>query len=202
MESFLIKEIDIREDEAMRGKRFSPEQIIRIIKESELGIKNIDICRKYGISEQTFLMEKEKFKAYTLVSIQVISIVLILVTGWPLAGYKPLLIIQIAGVTLGIWAFIAMGWYNLHIAPLVNPDARLVTSGPYTFIRHPMYSAVLLTLWPLIMDQYSFLRLAAGLILTADLIIKMLYEESLLKKHFAGYEIYMRETKRLIPFVI
>jgi protein-S-isoprenylcysteine O-methyltransferase Ste14 len=147
-------------------------------------------------------MEKDKFKAYTLVSIQVISIVLILVTGWPLSGYMPLLIIQIAGVMLGIWAFIAMGWYNLHIAPLVNPDARLVTNGPYAFIRHPMYSAVLLTIWPLIMDQYSFLRLVAGLILTVDLIIKMLYEESLLKKHFAGYGIYMTETKRLIPFVI
>jgi len=61
---------------------------------------------------------------------------------------------------------------------------------------------VLLTIWPLIVDQYSLLRLTAGLILTIDLIIKMLYEESLLRKHFAGYEIYMRETKRLIPFVI
>jgi isopropylmalate/homocitrate/citramalate synthase len=54
MESFLIKETDIREDSVMKGKRFSPEQIIRIIKESELGVKNIDMCRKYGVSEQTF----------------------------------------------------------------------------------------------------------------------------------------------------
>jgi len=45
----------------MRGKRFSPEQIIRIIRESELGVKNIDICRKYGISEQTFYNWKNKY---------------------------------------------------------------------------------------------------------------------------------------------
>ena len=38
----------------MKGKRFTPEQIIKIIKESEMGVTNIDICRKYGISEQTF----------------------------------------------------------------------------------------------------------------------------------------------------
>jgi protein-S-isoprenylcysteine O-methyltransferase Ste14 len=147
-------------------------------------------------------MGTDKFKAYTLVSIQVISIVLILVTGWPLAGYIPLLIIQIAGVMLGIWAIAIMGRGNTNITPLVKQDALLVTNGPYAFIRHPMYSAVLLTIWPLIMDQYSLLRLTAGLILTIDLIIKMLYEESLLRKHFAGYEIYMGETKRLIPFVI
>ena len=45
----------------MKGKRFSLEQIIRIIKESELGVKNIDICRKHGISEQTFYNWKNKY---------------------------------------------------------------------------------------------------------------------------------------------
>jgi len=45
----------------MKGKRFTPEQIIRIIKESEIGVKNIDICRKYGISEQTFYNWKSKY---------------------------------------------------------------------------------------------------------------------------------------------
>jgi protein-S-isoprenylcysteine O-methyltransferase Ste14 len=147
-------------------------------------------------------MGKDKVKAYALVFIQVISIALILVTGWPFAGSIPLLILQIGGVILGLWAIVIMGIKNTNVAPLVKQDARLVVNGPYAFIRHPMYSAVLLTIWPLILDQYSLLRLTAGLILTIDLIIKMLYEESLLRKHFAGYEIYMRETKRLIPFVL
>jgi protein-S-isoprenylcysteine O-methyltransferase Ste14 len=147
-------------------------------------------------------MEKEKFKAYTLVSIQVISILLILVTGWPLARCIPLLIIEIVGILLGIWAIAIMGRTNTNITPLVKQSAMLVTNGPYAFIRHPMYSAVLLTVWPLIIDQYSLLRLMIGLVLTIDLIVKLLFEESLLRKHFAGYEIYMRETKRLIPFVI
>jgi len=45
----------------MKGKRFTPEQIIKIVKESEMGIKNIDVCRKYGISEQTFYNWKSKY---------------------------------------------------------------------------------------------------------------------------------------------
>jgi putative transposase len=44
----------------MKGKQFKAEQIIRIIKESETGVKNIDICRKHGISEQTFYRWKSK----------------------------------------------------------------------------------------------------------------------------------------------
>jgi protein-S-isoprenylcysteine O-methyltransferase Ste14 len=147
-------------------------------------------------------MKKDKFKAYTLVSIQAISILLILVTGWPFASYIPLLITQIVGGMLGIWAIATMGRTNTNITPLVKQSAMLVTNGPYAFIRHPMYSAVLLTIWPLIVDQYSLFRLAIGLVLTIDLIVKLLFEESLLRQRFAGYEIYMKETKRLIPFVI
>lgn len=45
----------------MKGRRFTPEKIIKIIKESELGVKNIDICRKYGIAEQTFYNWKSKY---------------------------------------------------------------------------------------------------------------------------------------------
>jgi protein-S-isoprenylcysteine O-methyltransferase Ste14 len=147
-------------------------------------------------------MRTGKFKAYILVFMQMISIVFILVTGWPLACDIPLLIIQIAGIMLGIWAIISMGMMNTSIIPLVKRNALLITNGPYAVIRHPMYSAVLLALWPLIIDQYSLLRLSVGLILTIDLVVKMLYEESLLLKHFAGYENYMRKTKRLIPFII
>jgi protein-S-isoprenylcysteine O-methyltransferase Ste14 len=103
---------------------------------------------------------------------------------------------------IGTWAIVSMGMMNTSIIPLVKRNALLITNGPYAVIRHPMYSAVLLALWPLIIDQYSLLRLSVGLILTIDLVVKMLYEESLLLKHFAGYENYMRKTKRLIPFII
>lgn len=148
------------------------------------------------------MMAVDKVKASALVLIQVISMAVILLTGWPFAGDIPLLILQIAGVMLGTWAIATMGRKNTNIMPLVKQDARLVTNGPYAFIRHPMYSAVMLMVWPLILDQYSLLRLTAVLVLTIDLIIKMVYEESLLRKHFSLYESYMRKTKRLIPFVL
>jgi hypothetical protein len=47
MESFLINRH--REDRSMRGKRFKTEQVIKILKESELGITAAEICRKRGL---------------------------------------------------------------------------------------------------------------------------------------------------------
>ena len=45
----------------MKRKRFSEEQIIGILKESEAGAKNLDICRKHGITEQTFYRWRSKY---------------------------------------------------------------------------------------------------------------------------------------------
>ena len=45
----------------MKRKRFSEEQIIRILKEVEAGAKVPDICRKHGFSQQTFYRWKSKY---------------------------------------------------------------------------------------------------------------------------------------------
>lgn len=45
----------------MRGKRFSEEQIIGVLKEAEAGAATKDLCRRHGISEQSFYRWKAKY---------------------------------------------------------------------------------------------------------------------------------------------
>jgi len=45
----------------VKRKRFSTEQIIRILNEALLGITVKDLCRKYGISEQMFCNWRNKY---------------------------------------------------------------------------------------------------------------------------------------------
>jgi putative transposase len=49
------------EDQTMKRKRFSEEQIIAVLKEHEVGAKTAELCRKHGISEATFYTWKSKF---------------------------------------------------------------------------------------------------------------------------------------------
>ena len=45
----------------MKGKRFTEEQIIRILQEAETGLAVADICRKHNCSEQSFYRWKNRF---------------------------------------------------------------------------------------------------------------------------------------------
>ena len=45
----------------MKGKRFTEEQIIRILQEAETGLAVADVCRKHNCSEQSFYRWKLKF---------------------------------------------------------------------------------------------------------------------------------------------
>jgi putative transposase len=50
----------------MKGKKFSDEQIVKVLKESEAGAKTADLCRKHGISPATFYNWKAKFGGMTV----------------------------------------------------------------------------------------------------------------------------------------
>ncbi len=50
----------------MKGKRFTEEQIIAVLKESEAGAKTKDLCRRHGISEPTFYNWKAKYAGMTV----------------------------------------------------------------------------------------------------------------------------------------
>jgi putative transposase len=56
----------IYKEATMRGKRYTEEQIIGVLKEAEAGLKTEDLCRKYGISDATLYNWKAKFGGLTV----------------------------------------------------------------------------------------------------------------------------------------
>jgi protein-S-isoprenylcysteine O-methyltransferase Ste14 len=139
-------------------------------------------------------------KSLALVGAQLVCLAYLFVSG-PWLASVGWVWLEIVGLYLGAWAIYTMKLHNLRIAPEVARGARLVTTGPYRSIRHPMYSAVLLITVALVLSRFTVARLTVWLMLLAVFLVKLQHEEVLLAKRFKEYTAYQRRTKRLVPFV-
>jgi protein-S-isoprenylcysteine O-methyltransferase Ste14 len=140
-------------------------------------------------------------KSLLFVFLQFGTLGLIAITGALIPSNVWLLTIELAGLLLGVWAVFSMGIFNFNITPDVKSGSRFVARGPYALIRHPMYTALLITTLPLLINTFNWFRLAFWLILLFTLLFKLEYEEKLLAKIFTEYPGYIKTTYRLFPFL-
>jgi protein-S-isoprenylcysteine O-methyltransferase Ste14 len=140
-------------------------------------------------------------KSYTLVAIQFGALLALALTG-PILARQPLwLAAELAALALATWAILTVRLHKVSIIPDVRPDSELVRHGPYRWIRHPMYAAILLGALALVLDTPALLRWLIYAVLAVDLLVKLTYEERLLLAAFPHYAEYQAATKRLLPFV-
>jgi len=90
---------------------------------------------------------------------------------------------------------------NLTPFPRPLPGARLVESGAYRLVRHPIYGGLILGAlgWGLLTG--SALSILGALALTGFFDLKSRREEAWLAEQFFGYGAYRSRTRRLLPWV-
>jgi protein-S-isoprenylcysteine O-methyltransferase Ste14 len=88
-----------------------------------------------------------------------------------------------------------------HCFSIVPQARRLVRTGPYAVVRHPLYLVEEIALLGILVQFRSPLTLALFLAHGALQIGRMFYEEDLLRRSFPDYDEYARSTARLIPYI-
>lgn len=133
--------------------------------------------------------------------ILIVAILYLLISGNLLSASPLVIAAQIAAVALGIWArrSFRTSQFSIHAEP---KEGMLMSTGPYRFIRHPMYASALLLVWSGILGHLSAFTVIVGLIVTGAITMRIHTEEQLLRAHFPDYAEYSHKTKRIIPFVI
>jgi protein-S-isoprenylcysteine O-methyltransferase Ste14 len=109
--------------------------------------------------------------------------------------------IQVGAFALMIAARVAFGRRSFHAA--ANPTGGgVVTAGPYAYIRHPIYAAVIYFSWAGALDHFSPVAAACAALISAGAVVRMLMEERLLLVRYPDYASYRARVKRILPFVL
>jgi protein-S-isoprenylcysteine O-methyltransferase Ste14 len=110
-------------------------------------------------------------------------------------------ILLAAGLGLAVWARIYLG-RNWGMPMTKKDEPELVTSGPYRFVRHPIYSGLLLAILGTALATSLYWLIALGAV-AIYFGYSAKVEERLMTSSFpAVYPSYMAKTKMLIPFVL
>lgn len=141
-------------------------------------------------------------KSFVFTILQGLALILLIFTGPWEKRNTFLFFLQIFGLILWVWSFAFMLFKKSYgLFSEVNRKSQLITRGPFRFIRHPLYSGILIFCLALLLNYFNFLRIFLFLLLLVSTILKLDQEEKILVKHFKDYPDYQKKTKRLIPFV-
>ena len=105
------------------------------------------------------------------------------------------------GLALAIWARVTMG-ANWGMPMTQKTEPELVTGGPFRWIRHPIYSGLVLALVGTGLATNLIDLLVALLVLVSVYFITTVEERNLTATFPTQYPAYQARTKKLIPFVL
>ena len=131
----------------------------------------------------------------------VLSLITLIMNHSILAAGFLLITIQSLAVVLMVWARITFGRRSFHAA--ANPtEGGLVTTGPYKFIRHPIYASILYFIWAGTLSHLSVVNMILAIVGTVGISVRIYSEEHLLLLRYPEYSNYAVRIKRVVPFLL
>ena len=123
-------------------------------------------------------------------------------------GYSPVASwVSIAGEVLVALSFLFIFWVtrvNSWAASnvVVMKGQQVISSGPYAYVRHPMYAATLTLFIGIPLALGSWYTIALLAVFIPILLWRLLDEERVLRRDLPGYDAYLAKVRyRLVPFI-
>ena len=108
----------------------------------------------------------------------------------------------VASAGIALWALTVNRPGNFNIRPTPRSGGMLVTTGPYRWIRHPMYTSVLLATAGAARKSFEPADALLWFALLGVLLGKAAIEERALARRFPDYQGYRVRTTRFVPWLV
>ena len=154
--------------------------------------------------------EKARSWKATIRHIFLIGIIVAQPVWWPVLGLNisggwELVLMQSTGILLIITGLLLNLWARLHLGHFYNErskplqDHRLINTGPYGYIRHPLYSAYFLLSGGILLVNPAVPTLLVAVYAVWNFYSTAKKEEVLMAEAVTGYPEYMQSTGRFLP---
>jgi protein-S-isoprenylcysteine O-methyltransferase Ste14 len=145
---------------------------------------------------------KPEYRPRVFLSVAIIAAVYILFSGPLFIQNIPILLTQVFGILLIVWAVLSINLNKHHGGThTLSQGYFLVTKGPYEIIRHPIYAGALLFFSGYVQGAPNLLRYLVFMIFFIAIIMKMIHEEKIIEEHVKDYAPYKKKTHKLIPYL-
>ncbi len=146
-------------------------------------------------------MRQLSLKSHFLVSLQLAGITLSCwPVGWLNRGNVWWLTVVASGTVIGLTTLAYNKIGNFSIYPEPKPHIKLITDGPYRFVRHPMYSSLIIMMLGIAGYNWHWINIVGVVCVMLAVTGKAVMEESFLRKMFTEYDDYAAKTRRFIPW--
>jgi protein-S-isoprenylcysteine O-methyltransferase Ste14 len=147
-----------------------------------------------------------KLLGYLLVSVQFGVLAVLAVQAWgtwqAAADHGVIWLLLGLSGAVGVWALSANRPGNFNIHPTPHQNGELILHGPYRWIRHPMYTSVLLFGAALALAITTLSAWALWALLAGALLSKALLEERWMTQKHPAYAAYLARSRRFIPYLL
>ncbi len=109
--------------------------------------------------------------------------------------------VVLLGIGLAVYARVYLG-RNWGMPMSRKEEPELVTGGPYAFVRHPIYSGIMLAMLGSAIGETPFFAVMLALFAPYFIYSARREEELMCEQFPAQYPEYMRRTKMIVPFVL
>jgi len=140
-------------------------------------------------------------KLLPLLILQFLCMAYIVFTGPIFTSNIVVLSFEVFALFLIAWTLWTIKFDKFSLLKQSTKKSRLVPKGPFIYIRHPIYTALIILSTSWVYSQINIPRVLVWIILMVTVILTIIYYEHILSKQVSDFGLYKQRTYRIIPFI-